>query len=121
MSNLIHSLSGFSLRTRHPCLFIIILFMMLALITACDTKVGGACQYRNGIESATVSHIDKSYVMLSNKHNQFEAALNLFSSAPIKGENYTIHYQYITQGSCTPMQIESVHLETLLNEPSNLD
>jgi len=35
MSNLIHSLSGFSLRTRHPCLFIIILFIMFALISAC--------------------------------------------------------------------------------------
>ncbi|KZN15240.1 hypothetical protein [Marinomonas sp. TW1] len=90
-----------------------ICFTTLLLMTACEAKVGGACQYINGAEQATVSHVDKSYVMLSNEHNQFETAHNLFSSPPIKGQKYTVHYQHISKGSCTPMLIESVRLETM--------
>ncbi|MDU0356422.1 hypothetical protein RS130_23240 [Paraglaciecola aquimarina] len=91
---------------------ILMLTLLTSLLSACvlQTKTGGPCTYVSSTEQASVLQLKTSYALLKSSTNQYEVELTLFNSTPQIGDSYRLALSTITQGSCTPIVIQSVKL-----------
>ncbi|MDV7103827.1 hypothetical protein R3X26_05315 [Vibrio sp. TH_r3] len=87
-----------------------LIVITVVLLNGCysPSKVGGTCHYVQLADIAKLTDIQQSTALLVSESEQYQVELALFTSPPVLDANYRITLNKITQGTCTPILIETV-------------
>ncbi|WP_144395282.1 hypothetical protein [Pleionea sediminis] len=91
---------------------IFICIVLVFFVIACDNlvdngqiKEGGPCDYVTYEVIVKVTRVEKESVILSDDQEEFYVETYLFQETPRVNESYHLTIDKITQGSCTPVQV----------------